>query len=372
MKTIRLVSLLLAMALLFSCAAAENTDRVMATVNGEDLLYTQYAPYENQYLEAFANYGYDAQDEASRAYIQDIALTAAIQDMLTRQDMKATGCYDFDAETESWIKEQGNAAYQTALADMGELLRSQLGLDEATEMSAYAQAYADIRGVSAEDYINVYRTQMAFAQYYNVLLGEDAVSDADVQSAYDKRITDDKARYENDAAAFETALYSGSEVWYKPMGYRSILQILLKADGDTNEACLASVQTTVDEIYAKLESGDSFESLIASYGTDTAFDDPAFLTVGYQVHRDSIVWEEAFINACFSDEMAAPGCWSQPVVSDMGVHILYYLCDSPCGPVELTDDLRNALGYSLYQELCTEAVQKRVNELAETAEVVIQ
>lgn len=370
MKTIRLISLLLVL-LLWGCAAAEEADRVMATVNGEELLYTEYAPYENQYLEAYANYGYDTQDEAGRAYIQDIALTAAIQDMLIRQDMNARGCYDFDAETESWLREQGTAAWQSALADMGELLRGQLGLDETADVSAYAQAYADIMGVSAEDYINVYRTQMAFAQYYNMLLGENAVSDADVQSAYDKRVADDKVLYENDAAAFETALYTNGEVWYKPVGYRSILQILLKAEGDTDGAKLASVQSTIDEIYAKLEAGEPFENLIAAYGTDSAFDDPAFLTVGYQVHRDSIMWEEVFINACFSEEMSAPGCWSQPLVSDMGVHILYYLCDSPSGAVALTDDLRNALGYSLYQELCTEAVQKRVNELAEGAEVVI-
>lgn len=95
-------------------------------------------------------------------------------------------------------------------------------------------------------------------------------------------------------------------MWYKPDGYRSILQILLPAEGDTDEARLESVQATVDAIDERLNAGESFQTLMAEYNTDVAFYDADFLTVGYQVHRDSVVWDEKFVAAAFSERMAQP------------------------------------------------------------------
>ena len=371
MRTHRLTALLLSLLLLFSCAFAENTsDKLMATVNGEELRYSTYLPYLTQYQQMLSG-AYDTSDETQAAYIEDLALTAAIQDMLIEQDMRAKGCYDFDAETESWIQEQGQAAYETALANVGETLRAELGYSDEEDMSAFALSYAKALGVTAEDYISVYRKQCAQVNYYAALLGDNPVTEDAIQAAYDERVAASKALYEGNAAAFETALYSGKEVWYKPEGYRSILQILLPAEGDTDEARLASVQATLDAINERLNAGESFQTLMAEYNTDAAFDDADFLTVGYQVHRDSIVWDEKFVAAAFSERMAQPGCWSDPIVSDAGVHILYYLCDSASGAIEMTDAIHDALSYALYQDMCSEALNARVTELSDSAEVVL-
>ena len=127
----------------------------------------------------------------------------------------------------------------------------------------------------------------------------------------------------------------------------------------------------MDAIGERLNAGESFQTLMAEYNTDAAFDDADFLTVGYQVHRDSIVWDERFVSAAFSERMAQPGCWSDPIVSDAGVHILYYLCDSKSGAIEMTDAIHDALSYTLYQEMCSEALSARLNELSDSAEVVL-
>lgn len=373
MRTHRLTALLFALLLLMSAALAETVapgEKLMATVNGEELRYSDYSPYLAQYQQLLSG-AYDETDEAQVAYIQDLALTAAIQDMLIEQDMRAKGCYDFDAETESWIQEQGQAAYETALANVGEALRAELGYSDEEDMTSFALSYANVLGVTAEDYIAVYRKQYATVNYYAALLGDAPVTEEAIQAAYDERVAASKALYEGDAAAFETALYSGEEVWYKPEGYRSILQILLPAEGDTDEAQLASVQATLDTINERLDAGESFQTLMAEYNTDAAFDDADFLTVGYQVHRDSVVWDEKFVAAAFSERMAQPGCWSAPIVSDAGVHILYYLCDSASGAIEMTDAIHDALSYALYQEMCQDALTARLNELSDSAEVVL-
>lgn len=69
--------------------------------------------------------------------------------------------------------------------------------------------------------------------------------------------------------------------------------------------------------------------------------------------------------------MAQPGCWSDPIVSDAGVHILYYLCDSKSGAIEMTDAIHDALSYTLYQEMCQTALAERINELSDSAEVTV-
>lgn len=192
----RAVALLCALTLCACCAAAEaaqeepaaeETPAVVALVNGEPLLAEDLQPFELAYLTNYANLGYDMEDEAVTAYIRDLALTAAIEDMLVAQDIRAQGFRDFDEETQAWCAQQGQAAYEAALAEVGETLRKELELGEEEDMSAYALAYAQILGVTAEDYAEVYRTQLAKAHYYAWLTQDWPVTDEDVQAAFEAR-----------------------------------------------------------------------------------------------------------------------------------------------------------------------------------------
>lgn len=365
-----LIALLIALLLGSSLALAETTEAVIVTVNGEDLLYSDYTAIEAAYLYQYEAAGVDLTDPDTYAYLQDLALTYAIEQVLVRQDMKAQGCYDFDAETEAWFSETGKAAYSTSLENVKAALRTSDPSLSDDELLVYALAYAESLNVTEQTYIDFYRDQYASAKYHEWLTRDNPVTDADVQAAYDARVANSKALYENDVAAFETAVSNSTEVWYKPAGYRSILQILLPAEGDTAEAKLQNAQATVDEINARLSQGDAFEALIAEYGTDVNCANEAFLTVGYQVHQDSVIWEDAFVAAAFSEEMAQPGSVSLPFASDLGVHILYYLCDSAAGPIELTEDVHDALDYAIYVERYTTAQTQRINELADTAEII--
>lgn len=360
------LSLMLVLLLVFSVACAE--EAVVATVNGEELLYSEYASIESAYLYQYEMSGADLSDPTAYTYVQDLALTYAVEQMLVMQDMRAQGCFALDEETETWCRENGEAAYQAALKDVMESMRTPESSDD--ELLVYALAYAESLGVSEETYVDFYRTQLASVNYHNWLIRDNPVTDEDVSSAYAQRVENSKALYEHDAAAFETAVSSGAEVWYYPAGYRNVLQILLPAEGDTEAEKLAYTQDTVAEIVARLEKGEAFESLIREYGTDASFNDESFFATGYQVHKDSVVWEDAFIAAAFSADMAQPGCWSQPFASDLGVHILYYLSDAAAGPIELDDMLRDALSSLIYTERYTAAQTQRLDELAAAAEVV--
>lgn len=202
-KHLPLLLLLSALLLLASpCCLAEASqaaepaaqeDAVVATVNGEPLLSSDYTPVETAYLLEYANMGCDVTDESVKAYVQDLALTAAIEDLLVRQDMRAQGFYTFDEETERWIVEQGAAAYETALSDVSVTLRKELNLTEEDDVTPYALAYAELLGVTAADYEDVYRTQLATVYYNDWLTRDIPVTDEEIAAAYEAYVAENGA-----------------------------------------------------------------------------------------------------------------------------------------------------------------------------------
>ena len=134
------------------------------------------------------------------------------------------------------------------------------------------------------------------------------------------------------------------------------------------KAILESVQSTVDEINAKLEAGTSFDELIKEYGTDPGMQDEASRANGYNVHEDSILWDPIFTSAAMALEKI--GDVSKPVVTQFGVHILHYLKDVPSGPVELTDEMKAEFSATLLEEMRDEALSTALDQWEAEAELV--
>ncbi|MBQ6540482.1 MAG: hypothetical protein IJL71_05605, partial [Oscillospiraceae bacterium] len=226
------------------------------------------------------------------------------------------------------------------------------------------------------------------------------VSREEVETQFAALVEEDKGIFEESPAMYEIYQnYYQYESFYIPDGYRGVLQILLAVDetllNDYNtklaayesqqaaaanpdaaqtdaaapdaaetavtleeveaarEAALASVQGTIDEIYTRLENGESFISLIPEYNIDPGMQSEEYLASGYMVHKDSIIYDPAFIGAAFDENMTAVGGVSAPALGQYGVYIVYYLRDAG-GPVELTD--------SLYSSLESDIVNARLNQ----------
>ena len=129
---------------------------------------------------------------------------------------------------------------------------------------------------------------------------------------------------------------------------------------------IASLQKTVDEIENRLDSGEEFAAVAKEYNEDPGLD----YTEGYLVHPESIMWDPAFRDAAFSEEMAKPGDHSKPVMGSYGVHILYYMADVPGGTAELTDELYAELAETLLEDKRYDIAEKAITEKEATAEIV--
>ena len=107
------------------------------------------------------------------------------------------------------------------------------------------------------------------------------------------------------------------------------------------EDCLADVKDKTDEIYAKLESGEEFASLIEAYGEDPGMKNEPTKTRGYYVSNASTNWDANFTEGAMSLEKVGD-VTQTPVVGSSGVHIIRYESDVTPGAVAL-EEIHDAL-----------------------------
>ena len=249
------------------------------------------------------------------------------------------------------------------------------------------------------------------------------LTEAQVRDYYEREfLGPDRERYANDIPLYEREiLATDSEAFYLPAGYRCLRQILLAYPAEVTEklkpfrrameaqaekvtaalAELTSVVTTtevwseldapraaydeavsgmeqarkdweeerealtlpllretLDGIQARLDAGASFTELIREYSTDLS--ERNLTGAGYPLHPDSEAWPENYLRAGLA--LAKPGDVSGPVLTDQGIHILYYAADLPSGERVLTEEEQELLQQSAVQD----ARQRALTELAET------
>ena len=376
---------------------------VMATVNGEPVLRETVENIASNLSYTYSQYGYDTTTDENAKFINQLALDYAIQYALMDQKAAEWGLDQFTDEEMETLK-ASNAESWNSLVDSYVSYYGNL-TDESTDEEKLAAKTSALAALEAMGYTEDVMMQSTLEEerYNRVrdkMVENVEVTDDEVQTAFDTQVESDKASYEGNVAYYEyMTQYYGQTSYYVPEGYRGITHILLTVDDDllqnyedlaakleeqeeaedtdtteatatdvteetetpvtqadvdaAYQAILDSVQPTIDEINQKLADGASFSDLIAEYGADPGMQSEPYMSEGYSVHQDSVVWDAAFVKAAFSVEKA--GDVSEPVVGSYGVHIVYYLRDVPSGAVELTDDIKEDLKSTLLSEKENEA-----------------
>ncbi len=239
----------------------------------------------------------------------------------------------------------------------------------------------------------------------------------------------DRQRYENDLDLYEQeVLANNNEAFYTPAGYRAIQQVLLdypdevtrglrNENAHVNEAAravaeavqkvteaalsgdswddvaepraqydealealksaqqaytdkrkalaLPLVRETVEAINAEIDAGIDFNFIINKYSTDK--NEQNLDKGGYPVHPDSKNWPGEFLEAV--GKLEKSGDTSGPVLTDMGIHILYYASDIPEGAHELTAEERSALNASALYYYQTLELEKQMEDWMDEYEI---
>lgn len=170
-------------------------------------------------------------------------------------------------------------------------------------------------------------------------LGEDASADDEAAAQNRAALTETKERLAGEIAELQTKLDSAKEAAY------------------------AAIQPTVDEVLAKLASGEDFDALMEQYGQDTGMQASPAKENGYPVSADSTNWVTEFRDAAMALEKV--GDVSGAVRSSYGIHLLKYVSDAVEGEVGL-DSVKDALEAELLankqEEAYTAAVEQWVSD----------
>ena len=369
-NAIRILCAALALLLMASCALAEAApagealaeDAVLATVNGENITFAE-ARTALLYLND------SSEDDATLATAVDYLLRSKVMDGKIRE----FGLDQFTAEEEEAFLADAQKEWDDAVADYVNYFLAEDTEEARAQLKEQAEQYYTAAGYSVQLLADGLKNSAAYELLEKKMLeGKDiSVTDEEVRALFDEVAEEDRQQVQDSPALYEYKTYYGYATWYVPEGFRGIIHILLKTDealltayqaaqaayeetvseeapeGDADlkakrdealAAVLESRRPQIDDIYARLEKGESFESLVAAYGEDSGMDE-ATLKEGYSVHRDSILWDPVFIAAAFSEKMKQPGDTSDPVVGSFGIHILHYLRDVPSGKVALTEEI---------------------------------
>jgi parvulin-like peptidyl-prolyl isomerase len=148
----------------------------------------------------------------------------------------------------------------------------------------------------------------------------------------------------------------------------------LTAEKDTLEWEIAVVKDeylrtfsdTIDEINAKLEAGESFETLIEEYGQDPGMQSEPGKSQGYHVTQEMGIWDAAFNKGAMALENI--GDISDPIATSFGIHIIRYESDVVSGPVPY-EQVRERLHENLLKEAQDQAFEAAKTEWVEAASI---
>ncbi len=290
--------------------------------------------------------------------------------------------------------------------------------DEETLETIKTQKFFDSENPDqeAKDYLEKYETAVlhsygatSFKQLQDVLeerelinkvleLKSDEVADdeAIIKLYYDELLASQQTSFAEDVAAFDETYNAGSPIVYYPEGLRYVKHILiefneedsakaeelrleiseLEANTERSEednATLTAKQTEytdlnakmdaeakaqADDIYAKLEAGDDYDTLLEQHGDDEGMksDSASYDPNGYLISTETAFVPE-FLSVAF--ELKNVGDYSKPFMSDYGYHIVKYTqeVESRVVPFEEIRDVivtlameeeRNAYAFDFY------------------------
>ncbi len=399
-------------------------DTVVASLNGQDLLWSAVEPAYNTLVSQYSSY-YDMADPANVELFRAVALENAIVETLLTQKAAEMGMSELSAEeiaqAETAAQTDWSAAIDNYLAYYYPDLTAESAEADIAAAEAEAEQYYNEGGYDLDVLTAEYKKYMVLEKLQNVMIQDAAVTDEEVEAYYQQLVAADKELYENDVAAYMAynsqvdmmamyaAMYGSANdmdyAWYKPEGFRAVRHILLPVDeelmntytdlqarfeeqqtetesetetteapvtaeqvNEAKAAIFASLADKIEEINQKYVEGVDFDELITTYGVNadgTASDPGMASNPYYEVCAASdTVYVKEFVEASMS--IPEVGGISAPYLSSFGIHIVKYLHDIPGGPVEMTDAQRQAkyeeLLYSKQNDLYSAQVEAWLTE----------
>ncbi len=360
------LSLMLAALLFSGCGVfTVNPERdraqVVARINGLELTKGEIIDIADYYATYQGLKKTDADYKTALKKIREGYAEDLIKNKLILSHGKDYGITGLTADEQKQADDQYKQVLDTAKSTTADQLKEE-GITNPTDEQINArldQSYAENHTSreqikkSAEESILLEKISDAMR---NTVQDKD-ITEQQVKEYYDRTLSTQKSSYDATPSDFESAYTSGELVVYNLPGYRLVKQIFIpvstedrtkldelsqKEDptlGTVSQQALAKIKPTVDEVYAALKAGKTFDELITKYNKDTYMPE-----MGYAIAEKTDVsaktessTEEFYLADIKSaaTKLAKPGDYTaEAVATHYGYHILQYVKDiTPAGEV---------------------------------------
>ena len=379
---------------------AYHLKEIVASFDGGEVPLEEAEALYDASVEQFAQYygidvaAYGMEDLLRQDVVNTLAEQAIVQYMAGELGLALTEDQQaqFSQEAQQTYEDSVDSYYLTYLASQYE--------DEDEGRAAAAEAVNGM-GYTYEYYLDALTTTELVNNAYEYATKDVAVSEEDIEAAYDENVAADETTYAT-PYQFESAFSSGVTIYYTPEGYRNVKHILFKfsdeqaasydelttrladleaeqlaaaatpapetteaaetAEAEATaeaepteapraaseiEADIAEVNAEIDALYAELmpEAEAAIERFNAGEDIDALIaelSDDNMPETGYAVSEtaeaSTQAWDPAFTEGALSIEEV--GGLSAPVRGVYGIHLIYYAGDIAAGatPLETVHD----------------------------------
>lgn len=335
---------------------------VVAEFDGGQLTSDEVIPEYNDQLTTQIFAGYNAED-ISDSLLQEV-LSYMVSDKIIEEKAEALGLNTLTSEDEAAIAAEAYELYSEQLAYYSAFV-SEDGMTPEAINEAAAEYLKTEEGISLESITQELKETWWAQKFYDYTVQNVTVSDEDVKAEYDALLAEQKENFTAYPEEFEYAHISGDILLYRLEGYRAVKHILIPFTNTEDEAAAtdlmdqisqldpsqdaetimqyqaeldalyAPLETTAEEILNKISNGESFDTLIHTYGSDEGMETEPVHSEGYYVSSNTFLWSDEFIEGSMMLEKV--GDISSPVRSSYGVHIIKYESDVAAGEVPLEE-----------------------------------
>ena len=363
--------------------------QILATYGEDGVIWLEdiKAKYETQAAQ-YAGYGMDLAAMGLEDMLKKDLIDTAVEDAVILAKAKELGLMDYSEEAMAEFEASANemaAQYNQYYLDY-----FYPEAEEVTEeMQAEADAYWAASGMSHEDLVQTLMNDAAFNAAYNYATADVAITEEDIEAAYQALIEENKSVYTDDRT-YNSDRNAGVAIAWHPENYRAVKHVLVKfndeqaqryselqamlsslnaekaaleapaeeATEETTEetveprtieqinsdiaACATEIEAlysqllpTAEEVIQKFNDGAAFEDLITEYNEDPGMQNGLTAEIGYAVAETSTTWEQPFTDGAMS--IANKGEISSPVYGSNGIHIIWYMDDITSGEVALEE-----------------------------------
>lgn len=323
-----------------------------------ELGFDQFTDEELSEMQASVDETYNGYlDSVKTYYFADTELTGDELDAAIAAKMAELGYPD----AASLLKDQKTSKSDEKLKDYVvkdvTVTEDEIQAEYDSRVEAAKSSYADDLsqfGSDISDGSTIYYRPAGYRYVKNILvkLTDDdntAISDlnsqiTDVQSNLDTNATAQAALPEDATTDTEEQAQSRAALVATQAELQAQLSDLNSQLATATEAAYANIQPKIDEIVAKLDAGEDFDTVMEAYGEDTGMQSEPAKTNGYPVCKGDTNWVEEFTTASMA--LANVGDVSAPFRTSYGIHIVKYQSDIAEGVVAL-DDVKDTISADL-------------------------